>query len=254
MNASELIRFWDKAILGFLDGSSAVPDAVKPWFDCYRGRGVGAVATKAFPEPYLGDLKAKDIHAVFLALNPGRAHLDFQGRRGVFAREILREGSYHRWAAKWPYLGDPWVRRKGPNRHHRSRLRFMRRWFNDPQMTAQHMATFELFPWHSTRVTALMRPDACIVKDYIWEPIACLGNPVIFAFGAPWFRLLEPLGVRILQRLGAGGARYPTTAAGRSVSVGRTPEGLTVIAEKHSGSVGPPSATETDILRTALKL
>jgi hypothetical protein len=24
----------------------------------------------------------------------------------MFAREILREGSYHRWAAKWPYLRD----------------------------------------------------------------------------------------------------------------------------------------------------
>jgi hypothetical protein len=251
MTTSDLIRFWDKAIAGFLSGSSAVPEAVKPWYDCYRGRGLGEVATEAFPEPYLGNLGAKDIRAVFLALNPGRAHLDFQGRRGVFAREIRRAGSYHRWAATWPYLRDPWVRRKGPNRHHRSRLQFMRRWFDDEQMAPQQMATFELFPWHSTTVTALMRPAVRIVAEYIWEPIAGLGNPVIFAFGAPWFRLLEPLGLTLQKRLGGGGVPYPTRAADRSVIAGRTPEGLTVIAEKHSGSAGPPSALETDALRKA---
>ena len=57
-----------------------------------------------------------------------------------------------------------------------------------------------------------MRPDPGIVREFVWEPIADLGEPVVFAFGAPWFGMLERLGVDVHN-----GARRETTG-GREIA------------------------------------
>jgi hypothetical protein len=248
VRVNELVRFWDGVVADFLNGST-VPPAIRPWYQSYRGHGEGEVTEEALPEPYLGCLSGGNVLAVFLGLNPGEADLNFQGRDGIFANDIRRLGSYGAWAKTQPYLGDQWTARKGRNRHHWSRLGFMRRWFNDASLSPERMATFELFPWHSAKVTAVMRPDEAVVHEYIWEPICSMGKPVVFAFGAPWFPLLEPLGVEIVERLGRGGRPYETTVKDRSVILGKTREGVTVIAAKHTGSASPPSAKETAVLR-----
>ena len=68
------------------------------------------------------------------------------------------------------------------------------------------MVTFELYPWHSTAVTARMRPDPGVVREFVWQPVRQLGAPV-FAFGKPWFDLLEDgLGLQVVDRLGDGGS------------------------------------------------
>jgi hypothetical protein len=115
------------------------------------------------------------------------------------------------------------------------------------------MAAFELYPWHSTRITAAMKPDPAIVKRYIWEPIAELGCPLVFAFGTDWFSLLtDHLALKPVAVLGRGGDPYGSRVASRTVLILEGPNGVHVIAEKRRGSAGPPARDETDLLREAV--
>ncbi len=251
---AQLTATWDTAVDGFLNGDndSALPDDLRDWFDSYAGRGAGQVDGDAIPEPFLGPL-APNPKAVFLALNPGRAFA-FQRRDGRFADRIRQLGSYTDWAATWPYVDGDWeAAGQPPNRHHQSRLRFLRRWLGQQDLPASAMLSFELYPWHSTRVTAAMKPDPSTIKRYVWDPIAELGRPLVFAFGADWFRNLEQLGFQKVAHLGRGGKNYGSTVTSRSVLVLEGPSGVTVIAEKHAGSAGPPNAAETLKLRDAVE-
>lgn len=247
-----LTALWDAAIAEFLAGGLAVPAALEDWAQSYTGKGRGAVELEAFPEPYLGSLSVQP-SAVFLALNPGQADLNFQGRKGIFAKEIERMGSYSGWAASWPYLRGPWTDpdKHGTNRHHSSRLHFMRTWVGDPRLGGEEMVTFELYPWHSTAVTARMRPDPAVVDEYVWRPVAELGAPV-FAFGAEWFRILKSLGLQEVVRLGGATAHYGSTVASRTVALFTNDTGAKVIAAKHSGSATPPRRDEALLLRDTL--
>jgi hypothetical protein len=254
VTSAELTAYWDQAIGRFLVGGPAVPPdpRLRSWSEAYRGRGRGAVNLDALPEPYLGALDRRPA-GVFLALNPGRAVLGFQGRSGRFADEIRQHGTYSAWAATWPYLRDPWVATMGPNRHHRSRLAFLRAWTGQPTLSVDAMVTFELYPWHSTAVTGRMRPDPGVVREFVWQPVRELGAP-LFAFGKPWFGLLEDgLGLQVVDRLGAGGRPYPTQVPSRAVVVLRGEDGPVVIAESHLGSAGPPRRSETAVLREAIE-
>jgi hypothetical protein len=253
-----VIEFWDEVVRDLL----AHPDRshtgsfrsapLAEWRLAYDGRGRGLVDESAIPEPYLGPLSGTP-KMVVLALNPGRADLGFQSATGVFAAEITALGSYGAWAASWPYLRDPWVAAKGRNRHHTTRIEFMRRWHDSPDLGADAMVAFELFPWHSHGVTAAMRPRPKIVREFIWEPISEFEDAPVFAFGAPWFPLLEhQLGLRVVARLGAGGRDYGSTVKSRAVLVLETPTGGLVIAEKHLGSATPPGRDEVERLREAL--
>lgn len=241
---------WDAAVTDFLAGGPAVSPALQSWHSSYRGIGRGEVELEAFPEPFLGPLVQPA--AVFLALNPGQVDLSFQGRDGIFADEIRDTGSYSAWAASWPYLRDPWVAKKRTNRHHSTRLQFMRNWFGDPHLPASAMVGFELYPWHSAGVSALLCPAREFVEEFVWQPVAELGA-LVFAFGAPWFPILESaLGLRVVDRLGFGGRKYRSTVASRSVIVLTNDKGITVIAEKHAGFASPPSREETVLLKEEL--
>lgn len=113
------------------------------------------------------------------------------------------------------------------------------------------MVTFELYPWHSTAVTARMRPDPAVVDEYVWRPVAELGAPV-FAFGAEWFRILKSLGLQEVVRLGGATAHYGSTVASRTVALFTNDTGAKVIAAKHSGSATPPRRDEALLLRDTL--
>lgn len=250
----QVVEVWDRVVDAFLDGKPDLPIPLDRWFGAYRGRGLGAVDFEALPEPYLGDLHGIP-RAVFLALNPGPPDHALQARGGAFAEDIRRLGSYGAWAKTWPYLidGGRWEQLHGVNRHHRTRLTFLRRWFGDASLGPADKVGFELYPWHSFKVMGTMRPDPAVVREYVWDPIAELGQPVIFAFGKPWFALLPGLGVEIVDRLGAGGRPYGSRVPGRAVLMGRTTAGSLVIAEKHPGSAGPPAADEAVRLRQAIQ-
>jgi hypothetical protein len=252
-----IARFWNEVISDFLGGvSSQCRSPLDSWFASYFGSKDGVKRDDVFPEPYMGRIDGKP-RMVFLALNPGQAFPSFQSRSGVFAAEIHQLGSYQAWAATWPYLRDPWNSQIGMNRFHRSRLTFMRRWYEDKTLSEDHMLTFELFPWHSKRLTASIRPDPAIITEFIWEPIADSGAPYVFAFGADWFSILPRLeGFEVIDSLGFGGRPFPTKVkpgARKAIMIGRTPSGTTVIAEKHSGGATPPSETETALLRAEIR-
>lgn len=94
--------------------------------------------------------------------------------------------------------------------------------------------------------------ESVCVREYVWEPIADRGAPFVFAFGAPWFKLLPELGVSAIATLGRGGRTYASTVSSRSVLIGSSTAGSIVIAEKHAGAAGPPSAEETTRMREAV--
>jgi hypothetical protein len=251
---THLTTTWNDAVQQFLDDPHWTPTGdLREWFDSYTGRGEGVVEPDAIPEPFLGPLDRQP-EAVFLALNPGRA-FDFQGRNGLFAERIRDAGSYTAWAASWPYIDGDWEAvGQPPNPHHQARLRFLRRWLNDPVLPPAAMVAFELYPWHSTRVTGRLRPEPSLIERYVWNPISELGNPLVFAFGADWFHMLrDKLGFHVISRLGAGGKDYGSDVSSRSVLVLEGPNGLHVVAEKHSGAAGPPNADETTRMREAVE-
>ena len=91
----------------------------------YDGTGLGRVRKDAMPEPYGGSLLRGEPRAVFLSLNPGRPYLEFQGRDGAFAKEILGS-SFDEFAAKPFVLREDWRREIGRNPYYEARVAFMR--------------------------------------------------------------------------------------------------------------------------------
>jgi len=249
---AHVAEVWDDVVDGFLAGDNHLPRDLEVWAGAYRGQGDGEVEWNALPEPYLGPLDRKP-RAVFLALNPGASSPEMQSATGLLADEIRRMGSYRAWAASWPYLRDIWVKNMGRNRHHTGRLTFMRRWWDQPGLSADDMLSFELFPWHSPRLTAPIRPNPQVIREFVFAPIEELDAPPIFAFGAPWFSMLEDhLRLPVIARLGDGGRPYPTHVRDRAAIVCSLPSGAVVIAVKQGGYAGSPSAPETLLLQEAL--
>ncbi|MBW3599781.1 MAG: hypothetical protein KY475_21240 [Planctomycetes bacterium] len=245
-------ELWDQVVADFLRGeATTVRPPLDRWFRAYSGRGRGAVDLRCFPEPYLGDILGSP-RAAILALNPGASAPSFQAPDGVFANEIRIMGSYRKWAKSWAYLREPW----GYNGHHQRRMSFLRRWFGDNDFQPDERIDFELYPWHSGKITGAMRPEAGIIRDFVWEPLRELGVEYIFAFGRPWLNLLSELPeIKVVDRIGDGGRSYATSMKpGSRIAVvkANTPSGAWLIIEKHSGSAGPPGGPEIEIIKREL--
>lgn len=179
-------QLWDEEIGRWIAGDRVVSEDLRAWFNCYKGTGEGAPNLEAFPEPFLGDLFAEP-KAVFLALNPGPVAPEFQYVSGIFVGEIRAMGSYSAWARSWPYLRDPW----GYNRHHHTRMGFLRRWYADSTLGGAEMLAFELYPWHSEILNARFRwTDKArhLVDRYVWQPISASGAEYVFGVGADFER------------------------------------------------------------------
>lgn len=97
-----------------------------------------------------------------------------------------------------------------------------------------------------------MRPDPDIIDRMVFQPISEMGVRHVFAFGAEWFRVLDGLGLRRELTLGKDGEPYPTKVGSRTVGVYRHDGDFLIVAEKHAGSAGPLSASETELLQEAL--
>lgn len=254
--------FWDNYINDWLNGGGSMPDPLRQWFRSYTGNGRGLPTLDGIPEPWLGDLTSPDqARMVVLGLNPGGYLPDFQSRTGLYAEEIRELGSYTKWAANNPYLLEKWEKKFGPNRYHRARQKFARRWLEDPNLPESAVVLLELYPWHSTSVTGPMKPDPEIIRRFVWEPIDELRNVSdVFAFGKPWSELIRSLQkgptneqeLQFVETLGKGGHDYGSRVASRTLQVYRRPSGKRIIVEWHSGSAGPPSEVETALLKNAL--
>lgn len=256
MDARGVMQFWDQVVDRYLDGEFPLDGPLRPWFDSYRGSGEGAVDPEVMPEPYLGDLEAGDHRMIFLGLNPGSPRPRAQSRSGTYAEEIRALGSYHAWAATWPYLRPEDLAEWGRNKFHDSRFEFMKNWYGDRGLQHAHMLNWELYPWHSKKVMgSRMRPPAEVIKEFVWEPVGDLAAPWVFAFGREWFGKLGELGLRPLVVLGYGGEPYPTLTkpgARRSVKVWEGPEGIHVVAMSTAAAAAPPSRVEANILKEEL--
>jgi len=243
--------FWDAVTRQWLAGEDALPDSLERWFASYSGRGAGRVTREAFAEPYGGDLRGTP-RFVTLGLNPGQAVLDFQARDGIFAKAIRKAGSYSAWAASHPYLGETWTRVHGRNRYATARLRFARGWLGDSGLTPNELITLELYPWHSTRVTAPIVPPKDIVEEFVWQPLAEIPVDFVFAFGKPWLGACQALGLPERGRWGRGGENYGSRVASRTVVVFELPSGQRVIVLWQSGYAGPPALDDVQRLRERL--
>lgn len=158
---------------------------------------------------------------VILGLNPGVAVPELQGRAGAFANEI-RAISYSRWAANDPYGGPIWTALRGENTYRAARLKFANRWLRQ-EVKGSDLLTVELNPWHSEKVTATFRPPDDVLKPLIWDPLAELPVPELFAFGAPWVGVLERLGMKCVEHLGRGGKAWGSKVRSRTVLIYETP-------------------------------
>lgn len=249
--------FWDAHVKAWLGGDDHLSPRLSAWFDSYVGIGDGEVTRDGFPEPYLGDLLGveRTPRMVVLGLNPGEFRAQFQARGGTFASEIVKEyGSYSRWAATGPYLRPPWTlpEEMGTNRYHRARVRFARQWLSDPAVDHRDLLIFESYPWHSKAITAPLRPPPDIIDEFVWQPIAELPVPEVFAFGRPWNDLAQTLGLPLRATFGAGGSPYGSKVPGRAVRVYALPSGQRLVVVWQPGYAGPPNAKETGLLRIAL--
>ncbi|MDX6244537.1 MAG: hypothetical protein QOE76_2260 [Frankiales bacterium] len=245
----DVAAHWDDVVARFFKSEDPHRNdgELAEWFSGYAGAGRGTVTTEAFPEPYLGPLStaAGQPRVVALGLNPGEADLRFQGRDGVFAGEIAERG-FSQWAVTEPYLREPWAGAHRRNRYHEGLRTFARRWTGDPDVGSRDVLVMELFPWHSDKVTATMSPSPRLIDRFIWQPIAELDVPVVFAFGAPWRRVAGALGLPELDVA----SDFSTPA--RRLRVFALPGGQRLVVVWQAGYAGPPGAPDVALLTRAL--
>jgi hypothetical protein len=246
----EIADFWDQILSSFLAGES--PEVKDPsllrWRASYDGAGRGLVTTNAFPEPYIGPLSpvVGEPSIVALGLNPGEADLEFQGRGGRFAEEISALGGYSKWAATSPYLREPWRSTHRHNRYHAGLHAFARRWTANDVARSDDVLVFELYPWHSDKVTAAMSPDPDLIRRFVWDPIAETDVDVIFGFGKDWASTATAL------RLPETKAQVQFTVPSRRLRTFRLPSGQLLAVVWQPGYSGPPAGADVDALRRAL--
>ena len=251
MDAEELVAFWDDYTDAWLAGDDPLPEPLSRWWDSYKGTGKGEPTRECFAEPYIGPLRS-DAALVTLGLNPGQAFPELQGREGAFGDEIRRAGSYSAWAAENPYLGLTWQKFAGrPNRYHTARQRFAQHW-TEAGSDVPKVLTLELFPWHSTEVTAVMAPPLDIIRDFVWEPLADLGCEILFAFGRPWSNVCERLQLKPLREWRFGKASFPFAVSSRVARTFELPTRGQVCITWQVGYAGPPGREDARRLREAL--
>ena len=242
------IERWDDYIHDWLTRPSPppLPAPFDEWFASYGG----SVTKQAMPEPYIGRWDAPRM--VTLGLNPGEADTSFQGRHGIFASEIGELGAYSTWAASDPYRRSPWEDSHGVNRYSRRLLNFARRWSDDESVSGADLLTVEMYPWHSKRVTAAMRPSARVLRDFVWAPLAEVTVPLLFAFGAQWALMCEQLGLTQEARWGAGGKNLGSPVKSRTVITYRLNADQRIVVCWQLGYAGPPRAEDVTRLRAVL--
>jgi hypothetical protein len=245
-------EFWDELIAEWLGGGDPMPEPLPRWYASYVGRGAGQVTRDAFPEPYGGDLRGTP-RMVVLGLNPGAARLDFQGRAGIYADAIRKWGSFSAWKAGADcYMDEEWSRVYGPNRYAWSFMRFARRWLENDAILAREILTLELFPWHSSRVTAKMAPPADIIDTFVWQPLADIDVEFIFAFGKPWLEVCRALNLHEVGHWGPGGVDLGSKVASRSAVAFALASGQWVVVAWQLGYAGPPAHEDALRLRELL--
>lgn len=243
-----IVEFWDGEIERWVGGDTSVSDRLRPWFESYRGTGRGEVRLDVFPEPYTGRLLGNAEPVVVLGLNPGAAVPRFQSPGGVFF-EQLRAMRYSDWAATGPYATDAWESLVGRNRFYQNRFAFARRLLGEPSWHPTGGVFFELYPYHSSGVTAAMAPPGGVVREFVLDPVGDLDTGFVFAFGKPWFDVPERIGLPPGRELAV-----PWSTPSRQARVHPLPSAQDLIVMAQKGYAGPPGAADTEALARFLRL
>ncbi|TQO20990.1 hypothetical protein FB472_2650 [Rhodoglobus vestalii] len=244
----DLVEFWNRETERWIGGDLEVPERLRAWFKSYQGKGQGAVRLDVFPEPYTGKLIGNDAPMIMLGLNPGGAVPRFQAHGGYFV-EQLKSMSYHDWASTAPYVGELWESIHGRNTYYRNRFKFAQRLFERSEWQMSNGVFFEMYPYHSSRVTGSMTPPADALREFVLDPLGELNSSFIFAFGKPWFDVPRRLDLKPGRDLNVKWATPSRTARAFPLKSGQE---LIVMAQ--NGYAGPPGAADTDALAKELKL
>src|SRR5438105_1759555 len=103
-----------------------------------------------------------------------------------------------------------------------------------------------MFPWHSDALTSAIVPDTDVIKQFVWDPIAELDVNLVFAFGAPWSRLADALGLKEQQ------ISVALSVPSRRVRVFELPSGQRLAVSWQAGYNGPPGESDVTTLRATL--
>jgi hypothetical protein len=122
-------------------------------------------------------------------------------------------------------------------------------WLEDQELAADQLLTLELYPWHSARVTAPIRPPAEIIETFVWQPLADIQVELIFAFGKPWLGMCNALGLLEVGRWGRGGVDLGSPVASRAAVAFALPSGQWMVVSWQSGYAGPPGSADALRLR-----
>lgn len=245
---------WDR-VLGEWSGVSYVfPPDLERWRQTYAGKGAGAVDLSCFPDPYVGDLRGvrHDMpRLVVLGLNPGVGQAALQGVDGLWTRAIKAEG-YSYCTRRAPFDNRDWMAVNGkPSTYWQRLVSFARRWVDDEAMDVDELLNIELYPFHSSKVTAKITPPPDVLRRYVWEPLGEMPGVDVFAFGAPWRDACESMGMPLIASYGGVGAA-PLADATRGewrVRIYESPVGSPVIVSWQRGSGNPPGVRNLDELR-----
>ena len=256
---------WDDVIARWIDGADPWSDRLRPWYGAYSGRGPYA-PEPGLPEPFIGRTD-KTPALCYFGLNPGRPFLgrpddlwhrkyqmpDLQSRQGLFASQIRAAGGYTAWVASgldWTGISPT------PNQFVVQRHRFAQAWLDAERLELGAIVDVELWPWHSVAFDHhRFRPGrqaVDLIDQHVVGFAEALGVRVAFTFGRVWWKVLPQLGFSLLATITTATNRWDQMPRHREIALlqrGR----LTVVAEWHKGSAGPPKAIEVPHLRTLIE-
>lgn len=267
MNRHDLADFWDAYIRAWIEGEEeltrwlsiqkpSTTGDLKRWKASYKGSGKGVLDLSCFPDPYVGDLRGLDGEPkmICLGLNPGIGYPRLQGREGLWTNRI-RESSYSACPDR-SVPGDPaeWLRdHKKESPYWLKLLNFGKRWHGN-EFTYKDILNIELYPWHSSCLTAGLNCPGDIISKYILQPISEFDCKLVFAFGKSWEKICVEAGLLVVKRCGTGGNPFPgVDCPGWTVVVFKSPVSpALIIVSWQKGYAGPPGQERIRTLKTLL--
>jgi len=251
---NEIADIWDALLRGWQKGED-LPTELIQWRDCYEGTGKGSVQLDYYPDLFVGDLRGfrKEPRLVTLGLNPGVAYPGLQSRDGIWAKNIAKEG-YSRCFARSPEE-DPnnWKQyNKKRSKYWMNMVRFVKRWLDDPDANHQDVLNFELYPWHSEKLSAAIDPPHDLIKKYVFNPISEINVADVLAFGADWFRLINRWpGLSKLFEFSNERLSQSNTSNWKLAAY-RLPSGQRLVLSSQKGYSGPPGSERAKRMREIL--
>lgn len=245
---------WDRVLAEWSGESYVFPPDLERWRTTYAGKGVGAVDLTCFPDPYVGDLRGvrhEMPRLVVLGLNPGVGQVALQGVHGAWTEAIKAEG-YSYCTHRAPFGNADWLAVNGkPSTYWQRLVSFARRWAGDDTMDVDELLNIELYPFHSSKVTAKITPPPDVLHRYVWEPLGEMPGVDVFAFGAPWRDACAAMGMPLIASYGGDGAEplADATKGDWRVRVFESPVGSPVVVSWQRGSGNPPGLRNLDELR-----